>query len=76
MNVRQREAGVRHRWCLTPLVSDTVFVAALLASASVAHAQNALLDAAKAGDTARALAAIDEGADVRATAPDTPPLSR
>jgi ankyrin repeat protein len=37
---------------------------------AIAHAQSALLDAARSGDGARALAAIDENADVKATAPD------
>jgi ankyrin repeat protein len=45
-------------------------VLALLAAAGAAHAQSALLDAASANDTARALTAIDEGADVRQRAAD------
>src|SRR4029078_4271632 len=43
---------------------------ALLASASLAHPQTALLHAAEDGDTTRALAAIDEGGDVRAATAD------
>jgi ankyrin repeat protein len=45
-------------------------VLALLAGVGSAHAQNALLAAAKADDTARALTAIDEGTDVKAASAD------
>jgi len=48
----------------------TVGAAVALVAVASAHAQTALLDAAKTGDTARALAAIDEGADPRVTAAD------
>jgi ankyrin repeat protein len=41
-----------------------------LGAQGTAQAQGALLDAAKANDTARALTAIDEGADVKALAAD------
>jgi ankyrin repeat protein len=45
-------------------------VLVLLAGVGAAHAQSALLDAVKANDTARALSAIDEGADVKQIAAD------
>jgi ankyrin repeat protein len=50
----------------------TAALVALLAGvgSQVAYAQNALLEAAKANDTARALTAIDEGADVKRPSAD------
>jgi ankyrin repeat protein len=53
-----------------PRARSIAAVLALLAAAGVAQAQSALLEAAKANDTARAFTAIDEGADVKAAAPD------
>jgi uncharacterized protein len=52
------------------VLAAVVALFSLFEGADAAHSQSALLDAAKANDTARALTALDEGADVKELAAD------